>query len=137
MKTSAYIFPSLLSLGLCHMSLYSSLPPPILGPSPSSIRLVLTPRGLPHGYTFGLKASILFFALGSLNHLFGQRSVSLLSGALTRALQGTYRERCCVHACTLLCTRGYTKVYTRVYFSLLGRRYISGNPTPGIQILPP
>ena len=47
------------------------LSPPILGPSPSSIRLVLTPRGLPHGYTFGLKASILFFALGSLNHLFG------------------------------------------------------------------
>lgn len=70
MKTSAYIFPSLLSLGLCHMSLYSS-PPPILGPSPSTIRLVLTPRGLPHGYTFGLKASILFLALGSLNHLSG------------------------------------------------------------------
>gem|GEM_PF-5359982 len=28
MKTSAYIFPSLLSLGLCHMSLYSSPPNP-------------------------------------------------------------------------------------------------------------
>jgi hypothetical protein len=62
MKTSAYIFPSLLSLGLYHMSLYTS---------PSTIRLVLTPRGAPHGYTFGLKASILFLALGSLNHLFG------------------------------------------------------------------
>ena len=44
---------------------------PILSPPPSTICLVLTPRGLPHGYTFGLKASILFLVLGSLNHLSG------------------------------------------------------------------
>lgn|GEM_PF-869251 len=70
MKTSAYIFPSLLSLGLCHMSLYTS-PPQSLAPLPPRY-VSSSPRGeLPHGYTFGLKASVLFLALGSLNHLSG------------------------------------------------------------------
>lgn len=69
MKTSAYIFPSLLSLGLCHMSLYSSPP----NPWPLSLHDTSRPHpeGLPHAYTFELKASILFLALGSLNHLSG------------------------------------------------------------------
>ena len=40
------------------------------------------------------------------------------------ALQRTYLERGCVHACIQLCTRGYTIVYTRVHFSPLGSRYM-------------
>ena len=136
MKTRAYIFTSLLSLGLCHMSLYSSPP----NPWPLSLHDTSRPHpegGSPTATLSGSKHRYYFLHSGALTISLGQRSVSLLSGALTRAFQGTYRERCCVHACTLLCTRGYTKVYTRVYFSRLGRRYISGSPTPGIQILPP
>ena len=134
MKTSAYIFPSLLSLGLCHMSLYSS-PPQSLAPLPPRYVSSSARGDSPTPTLSGSKHRYYFLHSGALTISLGQRSVSHLSGALTRALQGTYLERCCVHACTLLCTRGYTKVYTRVYFSLLDRRYISGNPTPGIQTL--
>gem|GEM_PF-3429195 len=55
------------------------------------------------------------------------------SDITTGALQRTYLERSCVHACTLLYTRGYTIVYTRVYFSLLERRPEVGKSTPRKQ----
>ena len=51
-----------------------------------------------------------------------------------RASQRTYRERCCVHACTLLYTRGYTVVYTRVHFSLLYSTSTLGKSTPRTQM---
>ena len=51
------------------------------------------------------------------------------------ALQRTYLERGCVHACIQLCTRGYTIVYTRVHFSLLGSRYIQTQSRLGYRCL--
>ena len=58
-------------------------------------------RGSSNGDTLGSEVPILFLVLGSLGHRSGYRSVRLSSGALSRALRETYRERCCVHACIL------------------------------------
>ena len=56
------------------------------------------------------------------------------SSTYTRALERTYLERRCVHACTQLCTGGYTIVYTRVYFCLLGSSYILGQYIARVQV---
>ena len=51
-----------------------------------------------------------------------------------RALERTYLERRCVHACTQLCTGGYTIVYTRVYFCLLGSSCTLDKYMPRVQV---
>lgn len=67
---------------------------------------------------------------------FGERlRLSPREGAPSRALSGSYLERCCVHVGTQVYTRGYTRVYTRVHFSLLECGYILGRPTPSEWIL--
>ena len=52
----------------------------------------------------------------------------------TRALLGTYLERCCVHACIQQCTHEYTSVYTRVYFSLLSSSYVPDKYMSRVQV---
>ena len=92
-----------------------------------------------------LSRTLLPFAFGPsgvLLHIPGSLSLSLkILGIIPkkqtykRALERTYLERTCVHACIQLCTRGYTVVYTRVYSCLPGRRYTLGVSTPRTQIL--